>query len=123
MKRNQFCLGSRMLVALVWAGCQPKHDTTAQSEATVEIGPKYSAKNGLFVPEDTRQSLGLKTVEVTERKIPMRFELALRVYRVNATASLASGAATPEQARVLKAGLPVQVLASDGQKLAGKLTS
>ncbi len=49
-----------MLVAgLALAGCQPKSGESAAGEASVEIGPKYSAKNGLHVPDDTRRSLGL----------------------------------------------------------------
>jgi hypothetical protein len=122
MKRNQFYLEALMLAALILAGCKPRPGASA-GEAMVEIGPKYSARNGLFVPEDTRQSLGLKTVEVTEQKIPMVIELPLRVYRTSATASLASGLATPDQAMVLHAGQSAQVLASDGEKRAGTITS
>lgn len=123
MKRNHFYVGSLMVVALALVGCQPKSGAKVASKATVEIGPKHSAKDGLSVPEETRQSLGLKVVEVTEQKVPMRLELPLRVYRTTAESSLASGTATPEQSKLLKSGQSVQVSAHDGQKLTAKITS
>ena len=49
-----------MVAALALTGCQPKPGEAAAGEETVEIGPKYSAKDGLLVPSDTRLSLGLK---------------------------------------------------------------
>lgn len=122
MKRNQFYVWSLSLTALVLAGCDRKPGESAAGEATVEIGPKYSAKNGLHVPEETRLSLGLKTVEVTEQKIPATLDLPLRIYRSSATTLFASGAVTPEQAKVLKAGQAAQVFAGDGRKLPGKIT-
>ena len=112
-----------MVVALALAGCQPKSGAKVASKATVEIGPKHSARDGLFVPEDTKQSLGLKTIEVTEQRIPMTLELPLRVYRTTEKISLASGSATAEQAKVFKAGQAVEALTGDGQKLTAKITS
>ena len=110
-------------MALALTGCEPKPGESAEAEAVVEIGPKYSANRGLLVPEDTRLSLGLKTVEVTEQKIAATVELSLHIYRSNATASWASGIVTPEQAKVLKAGQAIQVLAGDGRKLPADITT
>jgi hypothetical protein len=115
MKQNQIYVWSLSLAALVLAGCERKPGESAVGEATVEIGPKYSAKNGLLVPEDTRLSLGLKSVEVKEQKLPATLELPLRIYRSSATTSLASGTVTPEEANVLKAGQAVEVLAGESQ--------
>jgi hypothetical protein len=123
MKRNEFCVGILMLAAVALAGCKPQPGATMAGEATEEIGPKYSAKSGLFVPEDTRQSLGLKIVEVTEQKIPMILELPLRVYRNNDVSTLASGSATPEQAKVLRAGQLLQMVAGDGTKHDARITN
>jgi len=111
------------LALVAVAGCKPKPGESAVGEATVEIGPKYSAKNGLHVPVDTRLALGLKTVEVSEQTVPATLELPLRVYRSAASVWLASGTVTPEQANVLKAGQAVQVLASDGRKLPANVAS
>jgi len=110
------------MAALVLAGCQPKAGAPAEGQATVEVGPNYSATDGLFVPEDTRQSLGLRTVEVAEQAVPMKLDLPLRVYRTAATASLASGSATLEQAEVLSEWQSVQLLASDGQTRPARIT-
>lgn len=122
MKQNQFYVGSLLVVALTVAGCQPKTGASVASEATVEIGPKYSAKDGLLIPEDTRRSLGLKTVEVTEQKIQMMLELPLRVYQTSETACLASGSATLDQVKTLKVGQSVQAITGRNQKLAAKIT-
>ena len=67
-----------MAAALALAGCQPKSAESAADEESVEIGPKYSAKSGLHVPDDTRRSLGLKTVEVTEQEVPATLDVQLQ---------------------------------------------
>ena len=123
MKRNQFYVGSLVVAVLALVGCQPKSGAKVASKATVEVGPKHSAKDGLSVPEETRQSLGLKVVEVTEQKIPIMLELPLRVYRTTEATSLASGSATPEQAKLLTPGQSVQVGASGGLKPTAKIAS
>ncbi len=120
MKRNQFCLGSLLVAALALTGCQPKSGDSA-AEESVEIGPKYSAKNGLHVPDDTRRSLGLKTVEVTEQKVPATLEVQLRVYHEGKESILASASVTPEEAKALKRGQAVQAR-SNGAKLTGEVT-
>ena len=64
-----------MVAALALTGCQPKPGEATAGEETVEIGPKYSAKDGLLVPDETRRSLGLKIVEVTEQKVPATLDV------------------------------------------------
>ena len=122
MKRNQFCGWSVLVAALALAGCQPKPGESAAGEGSVEIGPKYSAKNGLHVPGDTRLSLGLKTVEVTEQKVPARLDVQLRVYHEGKESILASATVTPEEAKALKRGQVVRVRAN-GANLTGSVTS
>ena len=122
MKRNQFCIGSVLLAALALAGCQPKPDESAAGEGSVEIGPKYSAKNGLLVPEDTRLSLGVKIVEVTEQKVPATLDVQLRVYQNGKESILASATVTPEEAKTLKRGQVVRARAN-GASLTGRVTS
>lgn len=122
MKRNQFYLGSVLLAALALAGCQPKSGESAAGEASVEIGPKYSAKNGLKVPDDTRRSLGLKVVEVTEQKVPATLDVQLRVYHQGRESILASAMVSPEEAKTLKRGQAVHARAN-GANLIGSVTS
>lgn len=121
MKRNRICGWSLPLAALVLAGCQPRAGESAASEGTVEVGPKYTANQGLLVPEETRLSLGLKTVEVIEQRLPRTLELTLQIYRTSATASLASGGISTAQAKDLKVGQAVQVFAGDGRILLAKI--
>ncbi len=110
-----------LVAALALAGCQPKPGESAASEETVEIGPKYSAKNGLRVPDDTRRSLGLKTVEVTEQKVPATLDVQLRVYQNGKESILASAMVTPEEAKSLKRGQVVRARSS-GASLTGSVT-
>lgn len=112
-----------MLVsALALVGCQPKSGESAAGEESVEIGPKYSAKNGLHVPDETRRSLGLKTVEVMEQKVPATLDVQLRVYHEGKESILASATVTPDEAKQLKRGQTVRARAS-GANLTGSVTS
>lgn len=108
--------------ALVLAGCQPKSTSSAAVEETVTLGPQFSAKKGLLVPEDTRRSLGVKMVEVAEQKVSATVDLQLRVYEVAKDTCRASGTVTPEQAKQLKAGEPLQIRTGDGRNVTGKIT-
>ncbi len=111
-----------LVAALALAGCQPKSGESAAGEESVEIGPKYSAKNGLHVPDDTRRSLGLKTVEVTDQKVPATLDVQLRVYQNGKESILASATVTPEEAKMLKRGQAVRARAN-GANLTGSVTS
>jgi len=69
------------------------------------LGPQHSRK-GLLLPEDTRLSLGVKLVDVTEQKVPATLDLQLRVYQSTRESILASGAITLEEAKALQRGQP-----------------
>jgi len=112
-----------LLSTLVLVGCQPKSANSIVGESTVAPGPQFSAKNGLLVPEETRQTLGVKIVEVEEQKITATINIQLRVYEVTKTTSLASGTVTSEQAKQLQPGQPVQVRTSDGGSVTGKIAA
>lgn len=111
-----------LLLAALLAGCGRKAVESVVAETTVVLGPQFSAKKGLLLPDDTRQSIGLKIVEVTELKVPATIEVQLRVYLADDHASRASGGVTPEQAKLLKPGQSVQILASNGKSFSGKVT-
>lgn len=121
MKKNLFYVGLALLSGLAFAGCQPHSEAAQMAEATIEIGPKYNAINGLFVPEETRASLGLKIIEVTEQKVPGSLEVQLRVYHAGEKSVLASASVTPEEAKVLKRGQPVRARLVDSE-LTGQVT-
>ena len=111
-----------LIAALALAGCQPKSGESAAGEESVEIGPKYSAKSGLHVPDDTRRSLGLKIVEVTEQKVPATLDVQLRVYQEGKDFVLASATVTPDEAKQLKRGQTVHARAH-GANLTGSVTA
>ena len=85
------------------------------------LGPQYSAKSGLLVPDDTRLSLGVKIVEVTEQKVPATLDVQLRVYQAGKNSLLASATVTPEEAKQLKRGQEVRA-GANGASLIGSVT-
>jgi hypothetical protein len=122
MKRMNICSLLLPVAVVVLAGCGRESADSAQTEEPIVFGPQYSAKSGLLVPEDTRQSLGLRIVEVSEQKVPATFELQLRVYQIGNPASRACGTVTPEQAKHLKTGQVVQVRSRGGNSAMAKVT-
>lgn len=110
------------LLAMLLAGCARKAADTTVAENAVALGPQFSAKKGLLLPDDTRQSLGLKIVEVTEQKVSATIEVQMRVYKTGDNASQASGTVTPEQAKLLKPGQSLQIGAGDGRSFRGNVS-
>jgi hypothetical protein len=111
-----------LLVVLALAGCQPKSTSSVATEETVTLGPQFSVKKGLLVPEDTRRSLGLKIIEVKEQKLAATLEFQLRVYQATKSTSLASGRVTLEQAKELKTGEPLVICTREGRSVTGKIS-
>jgi len=119
---NRFIVESfTLLLVMVLAGCGSKSTDSAKAEGAAVFGPQHSVKNGLLVPEDTRQSLGLSIVEVTEQKVSAKFELQLRVYEVGKSSTLASGMVSPEKAKVLKTGQALEVRIREGKNASAKV--
>ena len=58
-----------LVVLLVASGCRDAEHKHADSDHALAVGPQFSAKHGLMLPEKTRQSLGLRIVEVSERLV------------------------------------------------------
>jgi len=124
MKRGkQSAVASVAILAamLVLPSCGRKSANKPVAEMASVLGPQFSAKKGLLVPEDTRRSLGVKVVEVTEQKVPTTIEVQLRVYQAGDNVSLASGTVTPEQAKRLKSGQSLRVRGGDGPSVSGKV--
>jgi hypothetical protein len=121
MKRALITVALALIGATLLTGCKRQPAGTA-ADSEVTAVPQFSAKNGLALPEQTRQSLGVKLVEVTERKLASSMNIELRIYRKEATTAFASGAVTPEQAKLLKPGRSVEVHLPDGVKRTAKVT-
>ena len=110
-------------MVLALAGCQPKPTSSAALEETATLGPQFSAKNGLLVPEATRRSLGMKIGEVTEQKIAATIEFQLCVYEVIKGTTLASGTVTSEQAKHLKPGERLLIRTAGRRSDIGEITA
>ena len=76
---------------------------------TVVFGPEYSANKGLFVPEETRQSIGLKIVDVDEQQLAATFDFSLFVYSGDGERLLASGRVPAAHAQSVSTGQTITV--------------
>jgi multidrug efflux pump subunit AcrA (membrane-fusion protein) len=106
-----------LMLFVTICGCSRKSTGPGGAQASVMLGPQFSPNKGLFLPEDTRRSLGLKLVEVTEQKVPAILEVQLRVYQSRDTAALATGTVTPEQGKLLKPGQALHLQMDDKRSL------
>jgi hypothetical protein len=122
MKRKNICSILLPVAVVVLAGCGRESADSVKTDEPVVFGPQFSAKKGLLVPEDTRQSLGLRITEVTEQKVPATFDVQMSVYQVGNPVCRASGTVTPEQANNLKTGQVVQVRSRNGKSATAKVT-
>ena len=122
MKRLLFLSVLSLAGVVFLAGCSSR-STRAVEDSESAPAPQFSAKKGLFLSDKTRQSLGLKLVEVEERKLTSTLEVELRIYRKDGASAFASGAIAPEQAKLLKPGQAVELRVLQGGKLTGKVTS
>ena len=124
MKRKNYCSLFLSVAVVILAGCGRKPaESAAKTEEPVVFGPQFSAKKGLLVPTDTRDSLGLRIVEVEEQKVPTTFEVQLRVYQIGSSGGLASGMVTPEKAKLVKVGQSVEVGIREGKTVSAKVVS
>lgn len=120
MKRD---LPSLLVAAILAVGCRDAEHKSTDSDQPAAVAPEFSVKHGLLLPEATRQSLGLKVVEVVEQRMSATLDLPLSVYEQTGTRARATGFLAPEQAKGLKAGQPIEVWTGEGKALAGKVTA
>lgn len=107
MKQNVFYV-SLLMAAIILSGCGDKPEAAASAEESLVLGPKWHGKSGLLVPDDTRESLGLKIIEVTEQKVPATLSVQLRIYETGTEHILASASILPEEAKLLRSGQAVR---------------
>lgn len=116
--------GLAVLTMLAVTACDRRGgEFTALADGVI-VGPEYSASKGLFVPEETRRSLGLELADLTEQKIPTSLDFPLRVYRVSGDTSFASGQLAPRlQAMRLQPGQELRVRTREGRELPAKVAT
>ena len=107
---------------LLTAGCgRNSGDVTALAE-TVIVGPEYTAQ-GIYVPDDTRRSLGLKVVAIDESEIAGTLELTLRIYATSPAVTRASALLSPDEAALLHVGQSLELVASEGASAIATVTA
>ncbi|MEX2044919.1 MAG: hypothetical protein WD941_06160 [Opitutus sp.] len=112
-----------LLFIAVLVGCQKRAGDLAALTEGLIVGPEYSANKGLYVPEETRKSLGLKIVDATEDKLPGSVELSLRVYELHGDHMRASGTIGVAESQMLTPGLELDVRMSGDAAARGKVMS
>jgi hypothetical protein len=93
-------------------------------------GASFKAGKGVILTDETRQSLGVETMEVTERKLPLELRFAAQVFGEDHKPTAietehaectgkASGLVAQKQAALLRPGQPVALVSKSGEKLGG----
>ena len=107
-------LGLPLCLALL--GC----DKSASKPEAKDL-PSFKEGKGLAMPNETRQSIGFQTVEVSERKIVPEITTELQVYRTAENMLYASGMVSAEQASQLKTGHPARLTTKTKKLFTGTL--
>jgi multidrug efflux pump subunit AcrA (membrane-fusion protein) len=120
-------------LAIALAGCTDKAIEDREHEGA-EAGVTFNVARGLHVPEATAKFIGLRTVDVEERRIPTEFRFSAQVYRDTqgprpialnakpaATRTLASADINAEDPRVLQRDHEVRVQPDSGAPLRGRV--
>lgn len=106
------------LMGVLLAGCGKPVE---KAETATKDLPSYKEGKGLWLPTETRQSIGLEIAEVSERKLAGQVTTEVQVYQTDANAVQAMGLISREQAKLLKPGQAVALATKDGQAVTGKL--
>lgn len=106
------------LIALVLAGCGRPAE---KADMTAKDLPSYKEGKGLWLPPETRQSIGLEIADVSERKLAGQMTTEVQVYQTTGNAVQAMGLIRREQARLLQPGQAVALATQDSHSVTGKL--
>jgi hypothetical protein len=79
------------------------HHTGAEPE-----GITFSAKHGLSVPAETAKHIGLKIVDVEEKRVASTVRFSAQLYEISGEKTLASGVVSEERASLLTPNAEVQ---------------
>lgn len=138
------------LAGLAVTGCGKKHEESDGHDHGAEkaegkgddhgheeeapSGASFKPGKGVILTDETRQSLGVETVEVTERKLPLELRFTTQVFgedhkpaageaeHAECTAR-ASGLMAQDKAAQLRVGAPAQLATKSGESLGGIVLS
>ena len=109
------------LMTMTVTGCRPHPSDSGTGTEPEVVGPQFSAKNGLLVPEETRRSLDVKIADVTEQTVPRTIELQMRVYEAGTASNLASAPIAPALAKLFTPGQPLEIVGQNGIESTAKV--
>lgn len=95
-----------LFAALIASGCDDRQESEALIDT--ESVPRFSAKDGVYLPETTRRSIGLKLVEPVERTFADRIAFDVRIFESSGARGRAAGLASAREAARLEAGQTVE---------------
>lgn len=124
MSRVGFVRGSLLQFFLIVAmfGCGRQPDKQEAKDSVGKNRPSFKEGKGLFLPEETKQSIGLEIADVTEQKLSQRITAEVQVYEGHSGGVWrASGVVSQEQARLLRAGQPVSLSSTSVKAIEAKL--
>lgn len=110
-----------MLVLLLGIGCERAAEPLEGVASPEVVGPEYSASKGLYVPEETRRSIGLRVEDAREEALAGSFEFAVRVYDVARGQARASGLVAPAGAAHLAPGTRLALRDGTGAAQEGRV--
>lgn len=114
-----FILATLFFVALT--GCGPKTAKNKGAEPVAKDVPSFKEGKGLWLPEATRQFIGLEMVEVSERKLVPQISAEVQVYEAAGNGAYASGVVLRDQGRLLKPGQRVSLETNERKSVEGRL--
>jgi hypothetical protein len=124
VKRVAFCswaLPIGMLAAAL-AGCGRSPATPELKKENSRNLPSFKESKGLFLPEETKQSIGVEVADVTEQKLRHRVSAEVQVFEAKpGGVCRASGIVGRESARSLRPGQTVSLVGEDGKRIEGKI--
>ena len=122
MSRLRSMLLLVLALCVVSAGCgHEKARSEAEGSKEKDV-PSFKEGKGLFLPEETRQSIGLEVADVNERNLAPRLTAEVQVYEKGSGAvCYASGSVSEDHAKWLYPGQRVSFASQSGETIDGKL--
>lgn len=122
-RRGQaLCLVLLTALAAALPGCRRAPASRAPESLPAKDQPSFQQGKGLFLPDATRQAIGLQLAEAGERRLSRRLSTEVEVYDPNGGGLChASGLVSGDQAALLHPGQAVKLTSQDGHTVEGKV--
>lgn len=108
-----------LLLLLSAAGCS--RERIAMNEAPALEVPEFDPRNGLFLPDQTRESIGMRVVDVEERTVASFMDVSLQIYAADDRHARATGRLRTDHAEAVAPGDEILARLDDGTVLTGRV--